>query len=132
MENGYLGGGILAGTFIIMAMTYTQFRRPNPARFLDNETAAMIVGYVLTAAIAFGITLFVSNVYLTDTFSTIVSSMMVAVALLVLALTISRARTAPTTVAAEPFTPAPYTPETPPANTNRQASGRGRSRRKAA
>ena len=94
MENGYLGGGILAGTFILMALAYLQFRRPNPLRLLDNETAAMIAGYALTAAIAIGITLFVSNAYLTDTFSTVVSSGIVLAAFLALALTIARSRKA--------------------------------------
>jgi xanthine/uracil permease len=132
MENGYLGGGILAGTFILMALAYLQFRRPNPLRLLDNETAAMIAGYALTAAIAIGITLFVSNAYLTDTFSTVVSSGIVLAAFLALALTIARNRKAPAAAGMEPYTPAPFTPETPPANANKPASGRGRSRRTAA
>jgi L-asparagine transporter-like permease len=132
MENGYLGGGILAGTFILMALAYLQFRQAKPPRFLDNETTAMITGYVLTAAIAIGITLFVSNAYLTDTFSTVVSTGIVLSAFLALALTVARSRTAPATTGLEPYTPAPFTPETPPANANKPASGRGRSRRKVA
>ncbi len=132
MENGYLGGGMLAGTFILMALAYWQFRRPQPLRVLDNETAAMITGFVLTAAIAFGITLFVSNAYLTDTFSTVVSSGMVLAAFLGLAFTIARTGTAPAVQVEEPYTPAPFTPETPAANANKPAPGRSRSRRKAA
>lgn len=132
MENGYLGGGILAGTFILMALAYWQFRQARPPRFLDNEASAMISGYVLTAAIAIGITLFFSNAYLTDTFSTVVSSGIVLAAFLALALTIARNRTAPATTGLEPYTPAPFTPETPPANANEPASGRSKSRRKAA
>jgi len=132
MENGYLGGGILAGTFILMALAYRQFRHPQPFRLFDNETAAMIAGFALTAAIAFGITVFLSNAYLTDTFSTVVSSGIVAAAFAGLVLTVARTRTATAAEAATPYTPAPFTPETPPANANKPASGRSKSRRKAA
>lgn len=132
MENGYLGGAILAGTFLAMALAYWQFRRQATARILDNETAATVAGLLLTASLAFAITVFVSNAYLTDTFSTIVSSAVAASAFLVLVLTIARTPTAPAIAAVEPYNPAPFTPETPPANANKPAPGRGKSRRKAA
>lgn len=132
MENGYLGGAMLAGTFLAMAIAYWQFRRQGASRILDNETAATITGLLLTTSLAFAITVFTSNAYLTDTFSTIVSSVVAASAFLVLAFTIARTRTVPATAAVEPYTPAPFTPETPPANANKPATGKGRSRRKAA
>ena len=132
MENGYLGGAMLAGTFLAMAIAYWQFRRQGASRILDNETVATIIGLLLTTSLAFAITVFTSNAYLTDTFSTIVSSAVAASAFLVLAFTIARTRTAPATAGIEPYVPAPFTPETPPANANKPASGRGKSRRKAA
>lgn len=132
MENGYLGGAMLAGTFLAMAIAYWQFRRQGASHILDNETVATITGLLLTTSLAFAITVFTSNAYLTDTFSTIVSSVVAASAFLVLALTVARTRTAPVTAAVEPYTPAPFTPETPPANANKPATGKGRSRRKAA
>ncbi len=132
MDNGYLGGIIIAGTLLLMAFAYWQFRRLQPSRLLDNETAATIVGFLLTAALAFGITVFAGNAYMTDTFSTIVSSIMVAAAFLVLAVTISRTRTTPAVLVEESNTPAPFTPETPAANANKPTPGRNRSRRKAA
>lgn len=132
MENGYLGGAMLAGTFLAMAIAYWQFRRQGAPHILDNETVATIIGLLLTTSLAFAITVFTSNAYLTDTFSTIVSSAVAASAFLVLAFTIARTRTAPATAGIEPYVPAPFTPETPPANANKPASGRGKSRRKAA
>lgn len=132
MENGYLGGAMLAGTFLTMAFAYWQFRRQGVAGILDNENAATVTGLLLTASLAFAITVFLSNAYLTDTFSTIVSSAVAASAFLVLVLTIARTRTIPATASLEPYSPAPLTPETPPANANKPASGRSRTRRKAA
>lgn len=132
MENGYLGGIIVAGTLLLMAFAYWQFRRQNIHRSLDNEFAATVSGFVLTTALAVGITVFAGNVYLTDTFSTIVSSLIVLAAFLVLAFTIARTRTAPSNPAAEPCIPVPLTPETPAANSNKPSSSRRKPRRKAA
>lgn len=135
MENGYLGGAMLAGTFLAMSLTYWQFRRQGMAEILDSETAATIAGLLLTASLAWAIVIFASNAYLTGTYSTAVSSLVAASAFMALVLTIARTRTNPAiggSAAAEPFTPAPFTPETPPANTNKPTPHRGKSRRKAA
>lgn len=132
MENGYLGGIVLTGTILLLSLAYAQFRKPDAPAFLDNETAATIAAYLVTAALAFGVTIFASNAYLTDTFSTIVSSSLVVGAIVFLGITIARTRTASAAPMIEPYTPAPFTPETPPANVNKPSSGRGKSRRKAA
>jgi hypothetical protein len=131
LENGYLGGGMLAATFLVMAFAYRQFRMPGIAAILDNEIAATITGWLMTAALAASLTVFAGNVYITDQYSTIVSSVLAAGALLVLILVIARTRTEPMTSKAEPYNPAPFTPETPAANTNKPAPAR-RARRKAA
>ncbi len=131
MENGYLGGSILAATFMVMAFAYWQFRKPGIASFLDNEIVATLTGWLLTAAMAIGVTVFAGNAYSTDPFSTIASSGMALAALLVLILVIARARTAPLADNRKPVNPAPFTPETPAANGNKPAPAR-QSRSKAA
>lgn len=123
MENGYLGGIILAASILSLALICSVYRKPRVPAALDNDDTATMVAFLVTAFIALGLTVFAGNAYLTDTFSTIVSSGIVLASLVVLAVAIARSVSLAVPVVAIPAGPEP-TSLPPAANSNVRASRR--------